>query len=67
MTLEEIKQAVESGQTVHWANGAYQVIKGRNGRFLIQCTINGHCIGLTHADGQTINGKPEDFFIRSNN
>lgn len=27
MTLDEIKQAVEEGKTVHWASRAYKVVK----------------------------------------
>lgn len=66
MTLEEIKTAVDEGKTVNWSNGAYQVIKDTVGQWFIRCTINGHCIGLTHRDGVTMNGKPESFFIAEN-
>jgi hypothetical protein len=24
---------------------------------------NGHCIGLTHRDGVTMNGEPDEFFV----
>ena len=63
MNLEEIKASVESGETVHWANDQYRVIKTDNGGWLVMCDINGHCIGLTHVDGVTMNGKEEDFYI----
>ncbi len=67
MNLEEIKAAVRSGKTVHWSNPGYVVTWNTfpNGKeqWLIKCTFNGSCIGLTHADGITMNGKPEDFFI----
>lgn len=62
MTLNEIKQAVEAGKSVHWSNTGYQVIKDNIGQWLIVCA-NGHAIGLTWADEVTLNGKEEDFFI----
>ena len=63
MNLEEIKANVESGQTVHWASQAYRVIKDNVGQWLIQCDINGYCIGLTWRDGVTMNGKESQFFV----
>ena len=63
MNLEEIKASVESGQTVHWASQAYRVIKDNVGQWLIQCDINGYCIGLTRRDGVTMNGEEKQFFI----
>ena len=63
MNLEEIKASVESGQTVHWASQAYRIIKDDVGQWLIQCDINGHCIGLTWRDGVTMNGKESQFFV----
>lgn len=65
MTLEEIQQAVNDGKTVHWANENYVVLKGRTiQQWLVKCVSNGSCIGLTWADGKTMNGKPEDFYIK---
>lgn len=64
MTLEEIKAAVDEGKTVHWANEGYKVVKGANGEYLVCFTANNHCIGLTWRDGKTLNGKPDEFFIR---
>ena len=63
MNLEEIKSAVKSGQTVHWANSNYRVIQSKGGGWLVICDDNQHCIGLTHRDGVTMNGEPEDFFL----
>lgn len=65
MSLTEIKAAIEAGKTVHWANEGYLVIKDKIGQFLIKFSSNGSCIGLTHRDGVTLNGKPEEFFIAS--
>jgi hypothetical protein len=62
MSLAEIKAAVEAGQTVHWKNTGYVVIKDRIGQFLVKFTSNDSCIGLTHKDGVTLNGSEEDFF-----
>lgn len=62
MTLKEIKQAVDQGKTVHWKDQAYRVVKNK-GDYFIHCRLNGFTIGLTWQDGQTLNGKPEDFFL----
>ena len=59
MTLEEIKQAIADGKTVHWSHEGYVVTK----HHLIHCLSNDSCIGLTHQDGITMNGKEEDFFL----
>lgn len=63
MTLDEIKRAVEAGQTVYWSNSAYKVVKDKLGQWLIVCSINGYTVGLTWMDGVTMNGKPDEFFI----
>lgn len=63
MLLEEIKAAVNAGKIVHWATGAYIVTKDKRDEYYIKCTLNNSCIGLVWADGTTMNGKPEDFFI----
>lgn len=63
MTLNEIKQAVDNGKTVHWSNSAYSVVKDKNNNYLIHCSLNNHCIGLTWRDGITMNGKEKDFYI----
>lgn len=64
MNLQEIKSAVEAGKTVYCHNIAYQVIKDNLGQWLIVCTFNDYCTGLTEMDGVTLNGKPEEFFVR---
>lgn len=60
--LSEIKAAVEAGKTVHWQSPAYSVIKDSLGQWLIRCSINDYCIGLTWRDGVTLNGEPEHFY-----
>ena len=62
MKLEEIKKAVENGKRVFWKDENYEVVKGKAG-FLITCTANNFAIGLTHADGVTMNGDENDFFV----
>lgn len=62
MNLEAIKLSIQNGKRVYWKNTGYQVIKDNLGQYLIKCTWNGSCIGLTWADNKTMNGKPEDFF-----
>ena len=63
MTLEDIKAAVDAGQTVHWANTGYVVHKDRLGQYLITYLPNGSCIGLTDRGGHGLNGKEAEFFI----
>ena len=60
MTTEEIKQAVDQGEKVHWLNYEYTVIKDNKNQYLIKYRNN--YIGLTWADG-TLNGQEEDFYI----
>jgi len=63
MTLNEIKMVVEAGGIVCHQNHGYQVIKDCVGQWLIKYVHSDYCIGLTHRDGVTMNGKEEDFFI----
>ena len=63
MTLDEIKAAVDAGQTVHWANTGYVVHKDRHGQYLITYVPNGSCIGLTDRSGHRLNGKEAEFFL----
>lgn len=59
MNLIQIKAALAANMPVHWSNAGY-VVKGN----LITCTLNtGGAVGLTWADGVTLNGKEKDFFI----
>lgn len=66
MNLQEIKRAVLSGQTVHWANRGYVVHHDCHGEWSIVCTMNCNAIGLTWRDGVTLNGRESDFFIGEN-
>jgi len=61
MTLDEIKDAVSRGWTVHWKNDAYEVRRDSLGQWLI--VHDNNTIGLTWSDGKTLNGDPEDFYI----
>jgi hypothetical protein len=63
MTLDDIKAAVDAGQTVHWANTGYVVQKDRLGQYLISFLPNGSCIGLTDRGGHRLNGKEAEFFV----
>ncbi|MEQ8489163.1 MAG: hypothetical protein RLP08_17550 [Marinovum algicola] len=63
MTLDDIKAAVDAGQTVHWANTGYVVHKDWLGQYLISFLPNGSCICLTDREGQRLNGKEAEFFI----
>lgn len=61
MTTEEIKKAIDEGKAVRWSTELYKVIKDNKGQHLIICGSS--AIGLTWADGVTLNGKEEDFYI----
>jgi len=63
MTLSQIKTAVDQGEEVYWSNKNYQVIKNRFGDYIIRMASNRHEIVLTWADGVTMNGAEEDFFM----
>lgn len=56
-SIQEIKDAVNAGKTVHWSNKGYVVLCDSIGQWLIQFTLNGHCVGLT------AEYDPQDFFI----
>lgn len=59
----EIKAVVDEGvHRVFWSNTGYEVTKDTRGQYFIKCLANRHCIGLTWLDGETLNGKPEEFF-----
>lgn len=62
MTVDEIKDAVDQGLTVHWANTCYRVKRHDAGGYYI-AHDSGHAIGLTMADGVTLNGEPFEFFL----
>jgi len=62
MNLEQIKDAIARGRTVHWANRGYEVIRDSVPQYLIHCTMNDSYIGLTHMDGETMNGEEKQFF-----
>ncbi len=63
MTLEQIKNAVLSGNTVHWKTAAYTVIQDSIGQWLVVCPSTRGCWGLTWANGVTLNGEPGEFFV----
>ena len=63
MTLEEIKAAVDAGQSVHWANTGYRVHRDDLGQYLITFLPNSSSIGLTDRSGQRLNGDEAEFFI----
>lgn len=64
MKLQEIKEAVLAGRTVHWKNAGYRVIHApKIGEFLIRFDYNESMTGLTWADGVTMNEREEDFFV----
>jgi len=64
MTLAEILRAVDEGLLVHWQTPSYVIERLQAGRgCVIRCLATGHCIGLTWADGKTLNGREDEFFV----
>lgn len=65
MTLDQIKQAVQQGKTVHWSNESYIVVKDNHNQWLIVycASTKADAIGLTWRDGVTLNGKEDDFYV----
>lgn len=66
MTLYQIKGAIELGLSVKWANDGYDVIQDSLGQYLIKYWPNGHCFGLTHSNGVTLNGAESQFYVARN-
>jgi hypothetical protein len=64
MTLDEIKQSVNDGIEVFWAQDNYKVTKAKTGQYMIVCTTNNDSIGLTHRDGITLNGYGDEFYTK---
>jgi hypothetical protein len=67
MTLQQIKDAVDAGKTVHWLSSLYTVVRDKNGQYLIRCPLprpDGHYVGLTQRDGTQRLGEAEDFYIK---
>lgn len=62
-SVQQIKDNVDRGRTVYHKNSAYRVVRDSSGEYLIVCDLNDHAIGLTWRDGETLNGKPEEFYI----
>ena len=64
MNLQEIKDAVNAGLTVHWANEGYEVIHDKLDQWLVVFTSNGYTTGLVTKAGQ-LREDPTKFFIAS--
>ena len=68
MNITEIKEAVDAGESVKWANDLYDVIKSTRGEYLIVCQPNGSTIGLHGKEGTDreshLNGDKDDFYIQ---
>lgn len=66
MLAAEILRAVDEGLKVYWQDPSYEVVRGagRSG-YYIRSRATGHCIRLMQADGSTLNGCEDDFYISS--
>lgn len=63
MELEDIIHAINQGWVINWQTDNYRVIQNKFGQYQIKCLSNGNIIGLTYADGVTLNGEEKDFYI----
>lgn len=63
MRLDEIKQAIDEGKRVFMENRNYEVIRKESGKYYILSHSTGFMIGLTMADGVTMNEEESRFFI----
>lgn len=66
MTLLEIKTSLAMGHRVYWQTLLYEVtsVVSQEGiNYYITCNTTQHKIGLVWADGLTLNGREEDFFL----
>lgn len=59
---DDIREAVDQGLDVYWSSLQYPVRQDAIGRYVIG-PPGGHIIELTWADGETLNGRPEEFFV----
>jgi len=62
MNAVEIIEAIDKGKHVYYLTYAYEVIEDSKGEYVIE-SGNGHRIGLTWADGVTLNGNEGDFCV----
>ena len=56
-TAEQIKAAVREGRKVYCDSHGYTVENPVGEQWLICFAHSDYCIGLTHKDGKTLNGK----------
>ncbi len=67
LTAQDIRDAVDAGKRVTWANDRDEVVRSAKGRtpadYYIKDIYGGSVIGLTWSDGVTLNGTPEQFTI----
>jgi len=62
MNLQEIKDAVNSGQKVYWSNTGYEVVHDSLDQWLVVFTSNGYTTGLETKSGQLVED-PTKFFL----
>ena len=62
MNLQQLKDAVNAGLTVHCANEGYEVIHDTLDQWLVVFTSNGYTTGLETKSGQLVED-PTKFFI----
>ena len=68
MELERIKNYIDNGIKVCISNDGYEVVKGKNGEYLIKSYFpevdsQPNYIGLTWKDGKTPNYDPSEVYL----
>lgn len=62
LTLDDIKELVNAGYTVHWKNTGYRVVYACN-EYLLRCDKNGAVVALVSQRTGNLVENPRDFFI----
>lgn len=64
LTAGQIIELLYQGFRVYWKTKAYEVKRDHLGQYNIVSWYHNSTIGLTHQDGVTLNGKPDEFFCQ---
>ena len=66
MKLDQIKKLVDAGETVHWGNFGYIVIKDKLGQYFVHYKGGDYYVGLTNQAGE-LEGSEQSYFIAEPN
>lgn len=62
MNLNEIKQAVNEGKTVHYKDKKHYIVKA-GANYYIRTEGSEYCVSLTCLAYEKLNGEEKDFFV----